>query len=199
MFCPKQTPGGFGHPALSAGESANQQSAIARIKKPQRECERLMDLTKVFIFLIHWLEVPLLNAWTALQFARSWESSKGMRSAREDFHSFDCIPAPICLGSREAPVQGSHRLVQSARRSVGRSQDVIKKLVSDCILTRQAQILEDPQKVWIRFSCVVCSDSIGILLDKRAPQDRGERAVAIVTFHSTMQVQELRATSDCPT
>jgi len=34
----------------------------------------------------------------------------------------------------------------SARRSVGRSQDVIKKLVSDCILTRQAQIIEHPPK-----------------------------------------------------
>jgi hypothetical protein len=63
VFCPKQTPGGFGHPASSTGESANQQSATARIKKPQRECERLMDFMMVFIFFdFIWLDTGLLNA-----------------------------------------------------------------------------------------------------------------------------------------
>ena len=56
------------------------------------------------------------------------ESSKKMRSARKGSHSFECIPAPIDLGSRAASVQGSHRLIQSARRSIGRSQDVIKTI-----------------------------------------------------------------------
>jgi hypothetical protein len=37
--------------ALSGGESANQQSAIASVKKPQRNGERLLDLVSVFIFL----------------------------------------------------------------------------------------------------------------------------------------------------
>src|SRR6266576_3330092 len=37
--------------ALSGGESANQQSAIASVKKPQRIGERLTDLIRVFIFL----------------------------------------------------------------------------------------------------------------------------------------------------
>jgi hypothetical protein len=37
--------------ALSGGESASQQNAIASVKKPQRNGERLMDLIIVFIFL----------------------------------------------------------------------------------------------------------------------------------------------------
>jgi hypothetical protein len=40
--------------ALSGGESANQQSAIVSVKKPQRKGERLMDLISVFIFLFGW-------------------------------------------------------------------------------------------------------------------------------------------------
>ena len=49
--------------ALSGGESANQQSAIASVKKPQRNGERLMDLISVFIvFCSFRLEVALLNA-----------------------------------------------------------------------------------------------------------------------------------------
>jgi len=36
---------------LSGGESAKQQSAIASVKEPQRNGERLMDLIRVFIFL----------------------------------------------------------------------------------------------------------------------------------------------------
>jgi hypothetical protein len=44
--------------ALSGGESANQQSAIATVKKPQRNGERLMDLIRFFIsFLFICLEV----------------------------------------------------------------------------------------------------------------------------------------------
>src|SRR6266550_7457939 len=38
--------------ALSGGESANQQSAIATVKKPQRNGERLLDLIRVFIFCL---------------------------------------------------------------------------------------------------------------------------------------------------
>jgi hypothetical protein len=37
--------------ALSGGESANQQSAIASVKKPQRKGERLIEFIIVFIFL----------------------------------------------------------------------------------------------------------------------------------------------------
>jgi hypothetical protein len=48
--------------ALSGGESANQQSAIATVKKPQRKGERLMDLIRVFIFVYSiWLEFTLLK------------------------------------------------------------------------------------------------------------------------------------------
>src|SRR5215211_4264589 len=47
---------------------------------------------------------------------------------QERLDSFECIPAPIDLRSREAPAHGSHRLIQSARRSMGRSQDVIKTI-----------------------------------------------------------------------
>ena len=46
-------PHALGHCALSDGESANQQSAIASVKKPQRNGERLMDLIRVFIFFVH--------------------------------------------------------------------------------------------------------------------------------------------------
>ena len=55
-------PHALGHCALSGGESANQQSAIASVKKPQRNGERLMDLIRVFIFLFISLEVALLKA-----------------------------------------------------------------------------------------------------------------------------------------
>jgi hypothetical protein len=48
--------------ALSGGESANQASAIASVKKPQRNRERLTDLIIFFIFLFIWLEFALLNA-----------------------------------------------------------------------------------------------------------------------------------------
>ena len=48
--------------ALRGGESANQQSAIASVKKPQRNGERLLDLISVFIFWFISLEVALLNA-----------------------------------------------------------------------------------------------------------------------------------------
>ena len=48
--------------ALSGGESANQQSAIASVKKPQRKGERLMDLIRVFIFLCSFrLNLPCLR------------------------------------------------------------------------------------------------------------------------------------------
>jgi hypothetical protein len=47
--------------ALSGGESANQQSAIAIVKKPQRNGERLLDLISVFIFLTCF-EFSLLKA-----------------------------------------------------------------------------------------------------------------------------------------
>jgi hypothetical protein len=49
--------------ALSGGESANQQSAIARIKKPPRKGEWLIDLISVFIFLCSFcFEFTLLKA-----------------------------------------------------------------------------------------------------------------------------------------
>ena len=48
--------------ALRGGESAKQQSAIASVKKPQRNGERLLDLIRVFIFLVYWSEVALLKA-----------------------------------------------------------------------------------------------------------------------------------------
>jgi hypothetical protein len=111
VFCPKQTPGGFGHPAFSAGESAHQQSATATIKKPQRECERPKDLTRFFIRLVHLIGSCPVECVNCPPSPRgTGDSSKGMRSAREGSHSFDCIPAPIDLRSREAPVQGSHRV-----------------------------------------------------------------------------------------
>jgi hypothetical protein len=55
------------------------------------------------------------------------DSSKGMRSAREGSHSFESIPAPLDLGSREAGVQrrSCYRpLLESGRTHVGRSQGV---------------------------------------------------------------------------
>jgi hypothetical protein len=52
VFCPEQPPGGFGQPASSAGESANQQSAIDRIKKPLRQGERLMGVVMFRIFIL---------------------------------------------------------------------------------------------------------------------------------------------------
>jgi hypothetical protein len=42
--------------ALSDGESAKQQSAVASVKRPQRNGERLKDLISVFIFLFISLE-----------------------------------------------------------------------------------------------------------------------------------------------
>jgi hypothetical protein len=39
--------------ALRGGENAKQQSAIASVKKPQRNGERLLDLMSVFIFLVY--------------------------------------------------------------------------------------------------------------------------------------------------
>jgi hypothetical protein len=128
VFCPKQTPGGFGHPAFSAGESAHQHSATATKKKPQRECERPKDLTMFFIWLVHLIgSCPVECVNCPLSPRGTGDSSKGMRSAREGSHSFECMPAPIDLRSREAPAQGSHRLIQSVRKSVGTSQNVIKK------------------------------------------------------------------------
>src|SRR6476659_3397081 len=53
-------PHALGHCALSGGESANQQSAIASVKKPQRNGERLMDLVRDFIFLFRW-KLPCLR------------------------------------------------------------------------------------------------------------------------------------------
>jgi len=55
-------PQSLGHCAVSGGESANQQSAIPTVKKPQRNGERLMDPIRVFIFLFISLDVTLLNA-----------------------------------------------------------------------------------------------------------------------------------------
>lgn len=127
MFCPKQTPGGFGHPAFSAEESANQQSATATIKKPQRECERPKDLTMFFIWLVHLIGSCPVECVNCPPSPRgTGDSSKGVRSALEGSHSFECIPAPIDLGSRVAPAQGPLRLIQSVRKSVGTSQNVIK-------------------------------------------------------------------------
>jgi hypothetical protein len=42
----------LGQPAWSVGESADQQSAIARIKKPQRKRERLMGVVMFRIFIV---------------------------------------------------------------------------------------------------------------------------------------------------
>src|SRR2546429_6582258 len=44
--------------ALTGGESANQVSAIASVKKPQRKGERLIDLISVFIFSLFGLKLP---------------------------------------------------------------------------------------------------------------------------------------------
>jgi hypothetical protein len=66
----------LGHCALSDGESANQASPIASVKKPQRKGERLLDLIRFFISFVIWFEVALLNARTALQFARSQNHPK---------------------------------------------------------------------------------------------------------------------------
>jgi hypothetical protein len=43
----------LGHCAVTGGESANQLSATATIKKPLREGERLMDPTMLFMVLVH--------------------------------------------------------------------------------------------------------------------------------------------------
>jgi hypothetical protein len=52
----------LGHCALSGGDSASQQNAIASVKKPQRNGERLMDLISVFIFLCSFrLNLPCLR------------------------------------------------------------------------------------------------------------------------------------------
>jgi hypothetical protein len=55
-------PHALGHCALSGGESANQQSAIASVKRPQRNGERLLDPISVFILLFISLDIALLNA-----------------------------------------------------------------------------------------------------------------------------------------
>jgi hypothetical protein len=60
VFAP-WAPHALGHCAWSGGESANQQSAIATVKKPQRKGERLIDVIRVFIFLFISLEVALLK------------------------------------------------------------------------------------------------------------------------------------------
>src|SRR5262245_10342195 len=62
VFPPTAPSQKVGHCALSIGESANQTSAIASVKKPQRKDERLRDPIRVFIFLFISLNVALLNA-----------------------------------------------------------------------------------------------------------------------------------------
>jgi hypothetical protein len=52
----------LGHCALSGAESANEQSAIAIVKKPKRKGDRLIDVIMFFIGYLLWLEVALLNA-----------------------------------------------------------------------------------------------------------------------------------------
>jgi hypothetical protein len=42
----------LGHCASSGGKSANQVSAIASVKKPQRSGERLMHLIRVFVLFL---------------------------------------------------------------------------------------------------------------------------------------------------
>jgi hypothetical protein len=68
VFCPPQPPGGLGQPACSAGESANEQSAIARIKKPQRKRERLIDFFRcsvVIFFVFRFLGFKFLHCSAA--------------------------------------------------------------------------------------------------------------------------------------
>src|SRR6516165_10686210 len=122
--------------ALSDGESANQQSTIATAKKPRRKGERLMDLIKVFIFQFICLEVAMLNARTALQFAPSRESPAGMRIRRRPFSFIWLNPGPV--GFRIAR-SGDPRAFRSRRTCFGRSQDGIERLLSGRLAARQAQ------------------------------------------------------------
>jgi len=140
-----------------------------------------------------------LNAWTALQFARSWKSSKGMRSARDDFHSFDCIPAPIGLRPREAPLQRSHRLVQSGRRSVGMSQNVIENPCIKPHFNVSSKIAEHHPRgvdqVLVRSPQRLHRDTARQNSTTRPRRNSGcHRYIPLKNSGS-----RIRATSDCPT
>jgi hypothetical protein len=77
----------LGHCAWSIGESANQLSAIAMVKKPHRNGERLLDLISFFIFFeLRWI-FPVESVNCPPVRAKP-NSSRKMRSSGKGSHSF---------------------------------------------------------------------------------------------------------------
>src|SRR4029077_2587487 len=91
--------------ALRGGESANQQSAIASVRKRQRNGERLMDLISVFIFLCSF---GWINPVEGVNCPPAHAKPKIIRRnaiPRRDFSFIWLNPGSSCLRSSEAPVQ----------------------------------------------------------------------------------------------
>jgi hypothetical protein len=62
VLSPPQPPSD-GQPASSAGESASQQSAISRIKKPQHKGERLVEVIIGRVFILFRFHLLGLSLW----------------------------------------------------------------------------------------------------------------------------------------
>src|SRR4030095_12662333 len=99
VFWPPQTPGGFGQPASIAGESANQQSAIDRIKKPQRQGERPMGVNMCRVFIFGWIYCRVCPRVREPPSSSrgAWNRPKERPSSEECSHSFWLIRGSSCL------------------------------------------------------------------------------------------------------
>jgi len=129
----------LGHCALSGGESANQQSAIASVKKPQRKGERFTELIRIFVVfhLLGSCPVECVNCPLSSRGARL--SSKGIRSIREGSDPFESISVPVDIVRAKHQSSIPIDWFSPPEDPLGRSQDVIEQRLSYRAPARRAR------------------------------------------------------------